>query len=117
MLGRECFFLIFTKNLNFFFLLVQDYLNQATSKYAYTFDQALGLLYFNNYDIKQSIIDMSIYLPSPNEWTDEDKILFEHAYMFHGKNFNKIRQVVSFFYAKSLSFIGFLYFFLYLAAG
>ena len=74
---------------------------QATSKYSYNFDQALGLLYCNNYDIKQSLKDMSVYLPSPNEWTDEDKILFEHAFMFHGKNFNKIRQVVSFYFILS----------------
>ncbi len=30
----------------------------------------------------------------PNEWSREDKILFEQAYMYHGKNFNKIRQVL-----------------------
>ena len=38
---------------------------------------------------------MKSYVPVPNEWTEEDKILFEQAYMFHGKNFTKIRQVVN----------------------
>jgi hypothetical protein len=38
---------------------------------------------------------MKSYVPVPNEWTKEDEILFEQAYMFHGKNFSKIKQVVS----------------------
>ena len=73
---------------------IEKYLEEAVNKYSYNLEQALGLLYFNRHDIQTSIKDMSVFVPQPNQWTNEDKIVFEQAYMFHGKNFNKIKQVV-----------------------
>ena len=74
---------------------IEKYLEIAVNKYSYNLEQALGLLFYNKYDIQKSFSDMSIFVPTPNEWTNEDKIVFEQAFMFHGKNFNKIKQVVS----------------------
>jgi hypothetical protein len=71
---------------------------ESSSKHSYSIEQGLALLFWHNYDIVQSLADMNYYVPVPNEWSREDKILFEQAYMFHGKNFNKIRQVVGVYY-------------------
>jgi hypothetical protein len=38
---------------------------------------------------------MTKFVPKPDEWTQEEKILFEQAYSFNGKNFTKIKQIVS----------------------
>jgi hypothetical protein len=76
---------------------IENYLETAVSKYSYNLEQALGLLYFNKHNIQKSISDMHLFVPIPNEWTKEDKIVFEQAFMFHGKNFNKIKQVVCLF--------------------
>ena len=70
------------------------YINEAINKYSYTKEQALVLLYWNKHDIQKSLSDMNKYVPKPNDWTSEEKILFEQAYWMYGKNFNKIRQVV-----------------------
>jgi hypothetical protein len=52
------------------------------------------MLFWHKYDIASALKDIMLYIPMPNEWSREDKILFEQAYMYHGKNFNKIRQVL-----------------------
>ena len=54
------------------------------------------MLYWHNHDIEKALSDMKNFVPAPDEWSNEDKILFEQAFLFHGKNFNKIRTVVSF---------------------
>ena len=33
-------------------------------------------------------------LPSPEEWSMEDKVIFEQAFQFHGKNFQRIRAML-----------------------
>lgn len=40
-------------------------------------------------------MDLANFTPFPDEWTDEDKVLFEQAFHFHGKSFHRIRQMVS----------------------
>jgi hypothetical protein len=67
----------------------------ACTKNSYNIEQALALLYWHKHDCKLALQDMEIYVPQPDEWTQEDKIIFEQAFMYHGKNFNKIKQVVS----------------------
>jgi hypothetical protein len=73
---------------------VESFVFEATSKHSYSIDQGLAMLFWNKYDIAKSLADLHEYVPLTNEWTREDKVLFEQAFMFHGKNFNKIRQVV-----------------------
>lgn len=53
------------------------------------------MLLWHDHDIEQALSDMKNFVPSPDGWSNEDKILFEQAHLFHGKNFNKIRTVVS----------------------
>ena len=85
---------------------IEKYLEEAVNRYSYNLEQALGLLYFNKHDIKKSLSDMCLFVPCPNEWTSEDKIVFEQAFMFHGKNFNKIKQVVNTILKKIIFKIG-----------
>ena len=73
---------------------LDDYINEAINKRSYTKEQALVLLFWNNYDLEKSYKDMVKFVPKPNDWTHEEKILFEQAYWLYGKNFNKIRQVL-----------------------
>lgn len=79
-----------------FFNLVEEYLFAAHAKHSYSIDQALAMLYYHEYDIEKALNDMQLFVPIPDEWTSEDKVLFEQAFLFHGKNFNKIRTMVDF---------------------
>ena len=38
--------------------------------------------------------DLANFTPFPDEWTVEDKVLFEQAFQFHGKSFHRIRQML-----------------------
>lgn len=71
---------------------LDSFLFAACSKCSYTIEQALALLCYNKHDIQESLENTQHYVPAPNEWSDEDKILFEQAYNYHGKNFYKIKQ-------------------------
>jgi hypothetical protein len=64
------------------------------SKYSYNIDQALAMLFWHKHNIRAAVTDMKNYVIIPDEWSDEDKVLFEQAFLFHGKNFNKIRTMV-----------------------
>src|SRR6218665_514771 len=57
--------------------------------------QALGLLYWHGYNVDQALADLPNFAPTPNNWTVEDLVLFEQAFHFHGKNFQKIHELVS----------------------
>ena len=70
-------------------------MHEACYKHSYNIEQALSLLFWHKFDLKEAYHDLNIYVPMPVIWTREEQILFEHAFTFHGKNFSKIRQVVS----------------------
>lgn len=57
--------------------------------------QALGMLFWHKHDIDKSLADLPNFTPFPDEWTVEDKVLFEQAFSFHGKSFHRIQQMVS----------------------
>lgn len=71
---------------------LDSFLFTACSKCSYTIQQALSLLCVQKYDIQTSLMTLNQFVPQPNEWSDEDKIVFEQAYNYHGKNFYKIKQ-------------------------
>lgn len=52
-------------------------------------------MFWHKYDIEKATADLQNFTPFPDEWTVEDKVLFEQGYQFHGKSFNRIRQMVS----------------------
>jgi hypothetical protein len=77
---------------------IDAYINEAINKHSYSKEQALILLHWHKYDLEATYADLGKYAPRPNDWTPEEKILFEQAYWLYGKNFNKIRQVVMYLF-------------------
>lgn len=74
---------------------VEDYITVAKEKYGYNGEQALGMLFWHKHDLERAVMDLANFTPFPDEWTIEDKVLFEQAFQFHGKSFHRIRQMVS----------------------
>ncbi|XP_076312771.1 REST corepressor 1-like isoform X2 [Tachypleus tridentatus] len=72
---------------------LDEYIILAKEKYGYNAEQALGMLYWHKYDLEKALADLPNFTPFPDEWTVEDKVLFEQAFQFHGKSFHKIRQM------------------------
>jgi len=86
--------LIWTPNDNLQDDDLDKFCTTALEKYQYNTEQALGMLFWHKHDIKTSLSDMVNFTPMPDEWSLEDKVLFEQAFAFHGKNFRKIQQLV-----------------------
>lgn len=75
---------------------VEEYISVAKEKYGYNGEQALGMLFWHKHDLERAVLDLANFTPFPDEWTVEDKVLFEQAFQFHGKSFHRIRQMVNF---------------------
>lgn len=73
---------------------LEEYISLAKEKYGYNSEQALGMLFWHKHDLEKAMIDLSNFTPFPDEWTVEDKVLFEQAFQFHGKSFHRIRQML-----------------------
>lgn len=73
---------------------LEKYISVAKEKFGYNGEQALGMLFWHKHDLERAILDLANFTPFPDEWTEEDKVLFEQAFQFHGKSFHRIRQMV-----------------------
>ena len=74
---------------------LEEYITLAKERYGYNAEQALGMLFWHKHDLEKAVIDLANFTPFPDEWSKEDKVLFEQAFQFHGKCFIRIRQMVS----------------------
>lgn len=74
---------------------IDEYIAIAKEKFGYNGEQALGMLFWHKHDLDRAIADLVNFTPFPDEWTDEDRVLFDQAFQFHGKSFHRIRQMVS----------------------
>lgn len=74
--------------------ILDEFILKAKGKFFYNMEQALGMLSWHKFDIARAYADLPNFVPYPNEWSVEDKVLFEQAYQFHEKQFNKIRQML-----------------------
>jgi len=52
------------------------------------------MLFWHKHNFEKALADLPNFTPFPDEWTVEDKVLFEQAFNFHGKSFQRIRQMV-----------------------
>lgn len=52
------------------------------------------MLFWHKHNIEKSLADLPNFTPFPDEWTVEDRVLFEQAFSFHGKSFHRIQQMV-----------------------
>ncbi|GAB0088161.1 REST corepressor [Sergentomyia squamirostris] len=73
---------------------LEEYITVAKEKYGYNGEQALGMLFWHKHDLARAESDLANFTPFPDEWTVEDKVLFEQAFQFHGKSFHRIRQML-----------------------
>ncbi|XP_013136341.1 PREDICTED: REST corepressor 3 isoform X2 [Papilio polytes] len=73
---------------------LDEYITTAKEKYGYNGEQALGMLFWHKHDLSRASMDLANFTPFPDEWTVEDKVLFEQAFQFHGKSFHRIRQML-----------------------
>lgn len=81
---------------------LEEYINVAKERFGYNGEQALGMLFWHKHDLERAVLDLANFTPFPDEWTEEDKVLFEQAFQFHGKSFHRIRQMVRTFILKHL---------------
>ena len=73
---------------------VEIYVESAVKDHGYSVEQALGILFFNEYDTEQSKQDVLDYCPVEDpidSWEQDDRILFETAYKLNSKSFSKIQ--------------------------
>ncbi|XP_041093931.1 REST corepressor 2 [Polyodon spathula] len=73
---------------------LDEYIVMAKEKHGYNMEQALGMLLWHKHDVEKSLADLANFTPFPEEWTLEDKVLFEQAFSFHGKRFHSIQQML-----------------------
>ncbi|XP_013877579.1 REST corepressor 1 [Austrofundulus limnaeus] len=73
---------------------VDEYINIAKEKHGYNMEQSLGMLFWHKHNIEKSLADLPNFTPFPDEWTVEDRVLFEQAFSFHGKSFHRIQQML-----------------------
>ncbi|KAL0969908.1 hypothetical protein UPYG_G00234390 [Umbra pygmaea] len=74
--------------------MLDEYILMAKEKHGYNMEQALGMLLWHKHDVERSLADLANFTPFPEEWTVEDKVLFEQAFSFHGKSFHRIQQML-----------------------
>ncbi|KAF7996646.1 hypothetical protein HCN44_002292 [Aphidius gifuensis] len=73
---------------------LDEYIVLSKEKFGYNGEQALGMLFWHKHDLEKAIQDLANFTPFPDEWTVEDKVLFEQAFQFHGKSFHRIKQML-----------------------
>ncbi|XP_018420557.1 PREDICTED: REST corepressor 2 isoform X1 [Nanorana parkeri] len=73
---------------------LDEYILMAKEKHGYNEEQALGMLLWHKHDVERSLADLANFTPFPDEWSIEDKVLFEQAFSFHGKCFQRIQQML-----------------------
>ncbi|CRL04804.1 CLUMA_CG017858, isoform A [Clunio marinus] len=73
---------------------IDEYITLAKETYGYNSEQALGMLFWHKHNLEEAVIDLANFTPFSDEWSKEDKVLFEQAFQFHGKCFHRIRQML-----------------------
>ncbi|XP_072102112.1 REST corepressor 2 isoform X4 [Mobula birostris] len=86
--------LVWSPNHNISDAKLDEYIAMAKEKHGYNIEQALGMLLWHKHDVDKSLADLANFTPFPDEWTVEDKVLFEQAFSFHGKSFQRIQQML-----------------------
>lgn len=69
-----------------------EFIARAKEEHTYNEEQALAMLFWHQYDIEKAVADLPAYAPKPEEWTEEEKILFEKAFKRQGKKFERIQK-------------------------
>ena len=59
---------------------MDKYIHIAIDKYGYNREQALAMLFWHKHDMDRALQDLANFTPVPNEWSMDDKLLFEQAF-------------------------------------
>jgi len=73
---------------------LDQFVMTAKEKYGYNMEQALGMVFWHKHDLEGAMLDLANYTPFSEKWNIEDKVMFEQAFQFHGKSFQRIRQML-----------------------
>jgi len=73
---------------------LDKYIHTAIDKYGYNREQALAMLFWHKHDMDRALQDLANFTPVPNEWSMDDKLLFEQAFKIQGKSFKRIQQML-----------------------
>eukprot|EP00118_Oscarella_pearsei_P015780 m.145288 g.145288 ORF g.145288 m.145288 type:complete len:574 (+) comp38415_c0_seq3:156-1877(+) len=74
--------------------LVEEFVKEARLSNRYNLEQALGMLFWHKCDIKKAKADLVNFVPYPDDFNLEDRVMFEQGYQSHGKAFDKIKQLM-----------------------
>ena len=59
---------------------MDKYIHTAIEKHGYNREQALAMLFWHKHDMDRALQDLANFTPVPNEWSMDDKLLFEQAF-------------------------------------
>lgn len=74
---------------------MEKYLHFASDRYNYNEEQALGMLFFHKHNIDSSKADLKEFAPINDAWSHQDKVIFEQALGYFGKDFRSILKLVA----------------------
>lgn len=74
---------------------VDVFLKNAKEKHCYNMEQALGMLYWHSYNVEKATDDLKHFTPLPDEWSMEDRVIFDQSFHSYGKHFSRIKQQLS----------------------
>ena len=58
---------------------MNKYEDTAVTKYGYSKEQALAMLFWHKYNLSGAYRDLVRFTPVPSEWSSYDKLLFEQT--------------------------------------
>ena len=61
---------------------MEEYLLISKERFGYSSEQALGMLLWHGYNFEKALADLANFEPQKEEWTCEEKVLFEHAFKY-----------------------------------
>ena len=69
-----------------------EFIQVAKEKHGYNEEQALAMLSWHKHDLDLALQDLANWTPGPDQWREEEKIIFQEAFKVHGKSFHLIRE-------------------------
>eukprot|EP00092_Neocalanus_flemingeri_P092558 GFUD01117513.1.p1 GENE.GFUD01117513.1~~GFUD01117513.1.p1 ORF type:complete len:292 (-),score=83.89 GFUD01117513.1:467-1342(-) len=75
----------------------------AKYRYGYNDEQALGMLFWHKHNMDRALQDLANFTPYPDEWSVEDKALFELAFKLHGKSQQRFQRIQEMLPEKSIA--------------
>lgn len=74
--------------------VLDEFVAKAQNDHGYNGEQALGMLFWHKNDLERAKIDLGNFTPYPDDWSDEERQIFDQAFLVHGKEFHKIQLLL-----------------------